>query len=152
MDNRDYESRRYFAYGSNMHKPQMLARCPGVELIGTAQLSRWRFSISNRGVATVVPDENGVVLGAVWQVTGADLVELDRYEGVHLGLYERSTVTITWTSGLTAGTPASAEIYIESLNEPGLPRAGYLERVIAGAAALDLPQAYLAELAMGGVR
>lgn len=152
MDFQDYEFRWYFAYGSNMHTPQMLARCPGTELVGTAELTGWHFAISNRGVATVMPDQHGVVFGAVWGVTGAHLAELDRCEGVHLGLYERSTVTITWTSGPSAGTPTAAEIYIESSSEPGLPRAGYLERVLAGAAALDLPQAYLHELAKGGAR
>lgn len=152
MNHRDYEPQLYFAYGSNLHEPQMLGRCPDARLAGAARLDGWRFAIGERGVATVVTDETRVVHGAVWVITDDDMAALDHCEGVHLDLYRRHTATVTRTSGPDAGATVSTEIYVETFTGPGVPRPGYLERILAGATALGLPETYLAELAQGGVR
>lgn len=50
----DVDTRRYFAYGSNMDRQQMRGRCPGAVLLGTARLPGYRFIINRAGVASVV--------------------------------------------------------------------------------------------------
>ena len=45
----------HFAYGSNMSRPHMRARCPGASALGTATLSGWRFVINPDGYGSIAP-------------------------------------------------------------------------------------------------
>lgn len=77
----------YFAYGSNLHREQMLRRCPTSEPVRTLTLKNWKLVF--RGVADIVPAKGRLLRGALYTVTAADLAALDRYEGVAGGLYRR---------------------------------------------------------------
>lgn len=44
----------YFAYGSNLARGQMRARCPASPPLGLARLRGWRWVVSERGYANVV--------------------------------------------------------------------------------------------------
>lgn len=84
--------RYYIAYGSNLNVPQMERRCPGAEIVGTAQLKGWEllFKGSKTGsYLTIEEAEGGKVPVAVWEVTPEDEAALDRYEGCPRFYYKR---------------------------------------------------------------
>lgn len=72
----------YFAYGSNLWTHQMSARCPSSTIIGTAVLPSYRWVISCRGYANVVPSMPDECYGVVYSITDEDIEILDEYEGV----------------------------------------------------------------------
>lgn len=132
--------RRYFAYGSNIVQRQMAHRCPEARALGLARLDGWRFRIMARGFATVVPDPDAPgahVLGVVWALTPACEVALDRYEGVHRGLYAKHEMPIDGQQTL---------IYVASDVEPGAPKPGYLEAIVAAATERAFPPDYVTGL------
>lgn len=128
---------RYFAYGSNLCVTQMAARCPGAVDPQPARLDGHDWLINERGVATVEPLDGSQVHGVLWQLTDRDLAALDSAEGVPVR-YRRDQLTVH-----TAGGPATAWVYIDHRVNPGPPRTGYLERIIAGAVHHDLPQRWI---------
>ncbi|MDH6199302.1 phage replication-related protein YjqB (UPF0714/DUF867 family) [Mycobacterium frederiksbergense] len=127
----------YFAYGSNLCVAQMATRCPGAIDPRPARLDGHDWLINERGVATVEPFDGSQVHGVLWHVTDADLAALDRVEGVPLR-YRRNKLTVH-----TADGPATAWVYIDLRVDPGRPRPGYLERIIAAATYHDLPQRWI---------
>lgn len=89
------KKRYYFAYGSNLNIEQMLARCPGAEIVGWAELKGHEllFKGSRRGsFLTVKPGEGSVWIG-VWSITAEDEHALDRYEGVPK-FYEKREIVL----------------------------------------------------------
>ena len=89
------KKRYYFAYGSNLNIEQMLARCPGAEIVGWAELKGHEllFKGSRRGsFLTVEPGEGSVWIG-VWSITAEDEHALDRYEGVPK-FYEKREIAL----------------------------------------------------------
>ena len=71
----------YFAFGSNLHKAQFKARCPGSRPVSRATLRGWRLAFRGNGHADILRQKGGVVHGALYEVTEADVRALDRYEG-----------------------------------------------------------------------
>jgi len=131
----------YFAYGSNMDVTAMADRCPASRAIGLARLPRHRFLINVDGYATVVRDARGTVHGLLWDLALRDVQALDRYEGVAQGLYTKVVQPV-----LTSAGPRQALVYIGRSAQPGLPKPGYLEGVVAAAKAAGLPAGYVAGL------
>lgn len=89
----------YFAYGSNLDDAQMATRCPGARALHVASLAGHRLvfgGFSQRwggAVANVEPHLGGHVMGLVYELTAADLVSLDGFEG-HPHKYERRPVSV----------------------------------------------------------
>ena len=136
----------YFAYGSNMDAEQMAYRCPGAVCSGPATLTGYRFIINQRGYATIHPDASSETPGLLWQITPADEAKLDRYEGYFNGLYDKCFRTVWDTDGREV---SAALVYIDHRNQCiGVPREGYLERILAGGRKHGLPEPYLAYLVM----
>ena len=133
----------YFAYGSNMNLEQMARRCPAARPIGSARLAGWTFRINDRGVATVVASPDDEVIGGLWEISERCLRSLDRYEGVRSGLYRRELLPVS----LHDDEERIAIVYVAASQRSGLPRAGYLEGILAGAADFALPDHYCARLA-----
>ncbi|MGE2729761.1 poly-gamma-glutamate hydrolase family protein [Mycolicibacterium vaccae] len=123
----------YFAYGSNLYVPQMAQRCPDAADPVPATLADHDWLINERGVATVEPFTGSEVHGVVWQVSDRDLAILDSAEGVPVR-YRRDRLTVRTGAG-----DSEAWVYIDHRVEPGPPRPGYLERIIAGAHHHGLP-------------
>jgi hypothetical protein len=98
--------------------------------------------IGVRGFATVVNTPGSLTWGVLWEVSPSDERSLDRYEGVAEGLYRREILTVQGHECAQA-----ALIYIQEFDGDGVPRDGYLERVLDGARAFNLPADYRAELA-----
>lgn len=86
------EKRYYIAYGSNLNIRQMLRRCPGARVLGTASLTGWEllFKGSRTGsYLTIEEGGDGMVPVVVWEVTASDEAALDRYEGFPNFYYKR---------------------------------------------------------------
>ena len=134
-----------FAYGSNMDRSQMAARCVGSRMIGWARLPRHRVVMMREGYLSVIRDPRTEVLGILWDLTLADVPALDRYEGVSARLYVKRHLPV-----LTETGSRRALVYVGSNAGPGLPKPGYLEGVLAAARAAELPAAYVNALALLG--
>jgi cation transport regulator ChaC len=135
--------RYYFAYGSNMDEDQMASRCPGSQLFGRAQLPRHSFLINERGVASVIPAQDSVTHGLLWTITPAGEKALDRYDGAARGHYVKDFVDVQPDG---SGETVQALIYLASNKRPGVPRSGYLERIIQAAREHGFPREYVADL------
>jgi gamma-glutamylcyclotransferase (GGCT)/AIG2-like uncharacterized protein YtfP len=132
----------HFAYGSNMSRAGMRARCGSAREIGTGLLAGYRFIITADGYASVLPAPGGIVHGLVWRLTPRDLAALDAYESLDTGLYRAVTLPVRIGSA-----HAPALVYVGRSRVAGRPRPGYLEEVLAAARDLSLPPAYLRKLA-----
>jgi gamma-glutamylcyclotransferase (GGCT)/AIG2-like uncharacterized protein YtfP len=135
----------YFAYGSNLSFAQMAQRCPGATPLGKACLKGWRYLIYERGYANIVPDAASEVWGGVWLVTEDHLRALDGFEGVTKGLYHRVDCEVE----LEGDAHVRCVVYIDSNPSggiPGVPKADYQARILAGAHDFSLPEAYIAFL------
>ena len=84
----------HFAYGSNMSRKGMAARCPDGEAVGPAILEDYRFIIMTDGYASVEPKLGQDVHGVMWRLTPRDLSGLNAYESLQAGLYRRVMVPV----------------------------------------------------------
>ena len=83
-DGSEMANKLYIAYGSNLNRKQMVARCPGAGVVGTAVIEDYRllFKGSKTGsYLTIEPHTGGKVPVAIWSITETDQQRLDRYEG-----------------------------------------------------------------------
>ena len=74
----------YLAYGSNLNIAQMQFRCPDAVVAGTAVIPDYEllFKGSLTGAyLTIEPRQGAHVPVGVWEVSLADELKLDRYEG-----------------------------------------------------------------------
>ncbi len=133
--------RLYFAYGSNMNEDQMSARCPKSKALAIGSLSKHKFLINSRGVATVVPNENHAVLGIIWLLSPGDEDSLDYYEGLKKKLYYKKSIIVR-----VLNDEFPALIYMANNVVSGVPRQGYLETVIEGAQRFNASQEWVQEL------
>jgi gamma-glutamylcyclotransferase (GGCT)/AIG2-like uncharacterized protein YtfP len=69
----------YFAYGANTDQDSMMMRCPNAKPINKAVL--WDFMLVFRRVADIIPNNNHVVEGGLWEITNACEKSLDLFEG-----------------------------------------------------------------------
>jgi gamma-glutamylcyclotransferase (GGCT)/AIG2-like uncharacterized protein YtfP len=132
----------YFAYGSNMSRAPMRARCPSAREVATATLAGHRLIVTSDGYASVVPEPGGIVHGLLWRLAPRDVAALNAYESLDTGLYR--VVTLPVRAG---ARQVSAMVYVGRSRTPGPPRPGYLEAVLAAARELKLPADYVAALA-----
>jgi len=134
----------YFAYGSNMAPSVMAERCPGARPAGTARLHGWRFHVTARGSASILPQQGAVVYGVLWRCDARHVHRLDGYEGIAWGNYWRRRLLVeTEQGGLV---PAIS--YVNTRRYPGRARVTYMTTaVLPGARTFGLPEHYLEELA-----
>jgi gamma-glutamylcyclotransferase (GGCT)/AIG2-like uncharacterized protein YtfP len=131
----------YFAYGVNMDIAEMAKRAPNSRPLGPARLPRHRFIIMKEGYASILRDPRWAVHGLLWDLALADLRPLDKFEGVERGLYTKINQPVIVTGGAKR-----ALVYVGCSAEPGKPRPGYLEGILAAGRDIALPAAYLREL------
>jgi gamma-glutamylcyclotransferase (GGCT)/AIG2-like uncharacterized protein YtfP len=118
----------------------MAQRCPGAADPRPATLADHNWLINERGVATLVRSADSRVHGVVWRLGDSDLAALDSAEGVPVR-YRRQALTVHTDEG-----PSEAWVYIDHRVEPGVPRPGYLERILDGARQHGLPQPWIERL------
>ncbi len=129
----------YFAYGSNMDSTQMARRAPKARAHGPGRLRGYRFTCNKVGrdgsaKANVERADEAAVWGVLFEISAADLVELDRFEG---GYWRESLAVET-----TGGAIEVCEVYVSDLtSQTLLPLRAYRERMVRGAREHRLPQA-----------
>jgi AIG2-like family len=131
----------HFAYGSNMSRSLMGARCPGARALGTATLAGWRFVIGAEGFGSIAPQPGGLVRGVLWRLTARDLAAVNAYESVDCGLYRRRHLPVRH-----GDRRVSALVYIARRGGEGRPRPGYLRLVVEAARDWELPESYVRSL------
>jgi gamma-glutamyl AIG2-like cyclotransferase len=153
----------HFAYGSNMSRRGMRARCPHARAIGTITLPGWRFIIGRDGFASLVRQPGSRVHGVLWRLSTRDVAAINAYESVQTGLYVRRRLPVRLELGhasscagparlsaherLSARLSATALVYIARRRGIGAARPGYVHLVVEAARDWSLPQAYIRSLA-----
>jgi len=131
----------YFAYGLNMDRDGMRARCPDAVALGPAVLERHRFFIGLAGWGSVRPAAGECVHGVLWRLTPRDLAVLHSYELLHKGVYEVRQLPV-----LRGAKRVSAMIYLLRRRQDGRARPGYIEACAAAARGWHLPERYVRSL------
>jgi hypothetical protein len=147
----------HFAYGSNMSRRGMRARCPHARAIGTITLQGWRFIIGRDGFASLVRQPGSRVHGVLWRLSTRDVAAINAYESVQSGLYVRRRLPVRLELGhapscaghacLSARLSATALVYIARRRGIGAPHPGYVNLVVEAARDWRLPPAYIRSLA-----
>jgi hypothetical protein len=132
----------YFAYGANMDASHMAECCPGALRLGAGVLPGHAFAIAAQGYGRAAPAPGQDLPGVLWELTEADLVALDRFEGIPDGMYRQEMAEVRDADGRLR----RAMLYQPTDPAPGRPRPGYLERIIAVGQTLDLPATHLDHL------
>ncbi|MCZ6629468.1 MAG: gamma-glutamylcyclotransferase [SAR324 cluster bacterium] len=138
----------YFAFGANMNDKAFRERRgmrPLAWRAGRARGYRLRFNLEGRPRGKAAPanlsaDPEAEVWGVLYQITRADLVHLDRSEGVPGRRYRH-----LWVEAETAdGATVPAVTYIaEGKETDGNPSHRYITLLREGARAHGLPEPYL---------
>jgi hypothetical protein len=131
----------HFAYGLNMSRPLMRARCPNARAIGSITVSGWRFVIAPDGFASLVRRPGSRVHGVLWRLSTRDVAAINAYENVQSGLYLRRRLPVRLKHS------ATALVYIARRQGTGTPRPGYINQVVEAARDWKLPQPYIRSLA-----
>ena len=130
--------RFYFAYGSNLWLAQMNSRCPGHSKIGRGVLPGYRWIINTHGYATVVAADNELVHGVVYTLSATDEQNLDAYEEVASGLYQKCDCKVQ-----LADREVDCLVYIDPVTSEGSPDAAYITRINYGLRDAKLPEVYV---------
>jgi hypothetical protein len=128
----------HFAYGTNMSRALMRARCPLARPVGPATLAGWRFHINPDGLASLAAQQGARVHGVLWELSARDVAAINAYEGLAAGLYEVRMLPVRHD-----GRHASALVYIARRRGRGTPRPGHLEIVLEAARDWELPRPYI---------
>jgi len=131
----------HFAYGSNMSRPLMQARCPAAFALGTAILEGWQFVIGPGGHGSIEPRAGATVHGVLWRLTARDLATINAYECVDTGVYLRRTVAVRHRARLHA-----ALVYLVRRQGHGTPRPAYIQVIVDAARNWNLPEPYVRSL------
>lgn len=134
----------YFAYGSNLHPPQMADRCPGSRVLHPGVLKGYRLAFSGHstrwegGVATVVAEPSGEVQGLLYDLTEEDQEKLDRFEDFPT-VYGRLQVSVVGTDGKLH----SAMTYQKRSAGTTAPSLRYFHQIWKAYRAFQLDEAFL---------
>ncbi|MGX7680900.1 gamma-glutamylcyclotransferase [Jatrophihabitans sp. DSM 45814] len=137
----------YAAYGSNMDPAQMRNRCPYSPFAGTGWLADWRLTFGGEdlgwegSLASIVEEPGSAVFVALYDITPADQVSLDKWESADSGLYRTSRLRVATMDG-----DVLAWTYVLNGYEGGLPSARYLGLIAEAAETAGAPTDYVAEL------
>ena len=130
------EKRYYLAYGSNLNVRQMMIRCPSARMIGTATIEDYRlmFKGSKTGSYLTIEPEGGCsVPVGVWEVSEADELALDRYEGFPTFYYKKELeLPIT---GIRTGKVRRRKAFVYIMHEDrllGVPSNMYMRICMEG--------------------
>jgi hypothetical protein len=137
----------YAAYGSNMDPRQMSLRAPHSPLRSSGWVMGWRLTFGGEDqgwegpLATLVEDETHQVFVALYDVTDADALHMDRWEAADLALFRKIRVRVETLDGTV-----TAWVYVLDDYEGGLPSARYLGLIADAAEAAGAPDDYVGEL------
>ncbi len=132
---------RYAAYGSNLHPLRLGRRLASARFRGTAFLPDWSLefhkrSLDGSGKCSIREGSSGVHV-AVYELSAADRLELDRIEGLGAG-YDEIALEVPGFG--RCFSYAAADTHID---ESLCPYDWYFGLVLAGALFHDFPDAYV---------
>ncbi|MES2606401.1 MAG: gamma-glutamylcyclotransferase family protein [Pseudomonadota bacterium] len=128
----------YFAYGSNMRKTHMKARCPQSRRAGNAVLGDWRWLIAADGYANVVPAAGDSVKGVLYEIGYADEVALDASEEVTPGAFGKRSLPVLFN-----GRTLLAMVYVNTGVTEGKAEPEYSQQLLSGFAETGANNEYL---------
>ncbi len=137
----------YFAYGSNLSVARKVVRTGAIRQAIPCRLIGYRLAFNKeapgrRAYANLVRDPAGETWGVAYLCDSQAMEELDRYEGVAAGHYERVPVEVSTRSGETIGAVAylAGAAFIVDGAEPS---DEYLRLIVDGARHHGLPEDYI---------
>ena len=142
----------YAAYGSNMDPEQMLKRAPHSPMAGTGWLPGWRLTFGGEDIgwegalATIVEEPLSRVFVVLYDMTPADEMNLDRWEGSEFGVHKKIRCRVERESSDTTIDPVLAWLYVLDAWEGGLPSARYLGVMADAAEIAGAPADYVHDL------
>jgi hypothetical protein len=124
----DSGRRLYLAYGSNLSRAQMAARCPQALPVAAVTIHGWRLGFFGEqttrwgrgGVASLVADAAAQSYGALYELNAADEVRMDGFEGAPMFYAKREDFARCVTG--TALTSADV-VFCYLMNDISLPNA-----------------------------
>jgi hypothetical protein len=137
----------YAAYGSNMDPAQMRNRCPHSPFSGVGWLPNWRLTFGAEDLGwegalpTVVEEPGSHVFVALYDITPADRIALDKWESADTGLYQTIRVRVS-----TLEEDVLCWTYVLDGYEGGLPSARHLGLIAEAAELAGAPEEYVHEL------
>uniref|UniRef100_A0A0A9YU02 gamma-glutamylcyclotransferase n=1 Tax=Lygus hesperus TaxID=30085 RepID=A0A0A9YU02_LYGHE len=145
---------KYFAFGSNLLTQRIHINNPTAKRFDVGVLDKYRLDFGYFAqrwggyVATIVPDDEAVVWGAIWDIGLENLEDLDRQEGVKDAVYRPLEVSVKTLSGEVVTCRCYCLVnqpsYPEVPNVPNLlPSKVYMDTVIRGAKESQLPEDYI---------
>ena len=127
IDNLHISKRLYAAYGSNMDKSQMIARCPNAIIAGKSYIENWELTLPF--YANIEPVEGKKTPVLLWEITDKDEKRLDVCEGYPKG-YDKTEIIVNLNGKLvTAMAYVMTEDYKQSKKKP---RDGYRDQILQG--------------------
>ena len=139
--------RYYLAYGSNLNVAQMQFRCPDAVVAGTAVIPDYEllFKGSLTGAyLTIEPKQGAQVPVGVWEVSLADELRLDRYEGFP-NFYYKKEMRIP-VAGIRTGKTKLHDAFVYIMHEDrklGVPTSFYMRTCIEGYRGFGFDPAFL---------
>lgn len=137
----------YVAYGSNLNMRQMALRCPDAKIAGVGVLKNYQMEFwgwPGHGVATVTPKAGSEVPVGLWEISAADEMNLDVYEGWPR-LYRKEDIEVTLPNGETimAMVYLMNEVYHGEKVVTAAPSGRYLATIYQGYTDFKFPKTAL---------
>lgn len=140
----------YFAYGSNMSTPRLLARVPSAQKIDVGILEKHKLTFhklsnkdgSGKCNANETNDSGHIVYGVVFNIPKNEKLNLDNIEGLGFG-YEQKKVNIVLNNGSLI---SAFTYYATDLNSTLKPMDWYKKHVLRGARENNLPEEYIKKI------
>jgi cation transport regulator ChaC len=136
----------YFAYGSNMSTPRLLARARSARAVTIARLDAHRLMFHKQGKdgsgkcdITLTRNPADAVYGVVFQIATVEKLALDQTEGLGMGYDEKMVSVITQHGEVLK----AVSYYATDINHLLKPHHWYKEHVLRGAIEHGLPPAYI---------
>jgi hypothetical protein len=142
----------YFAYGSNMNQEQISARCSKPKAVAIAKLPSHKLAFFGYSVTwdgaeeTVVPAPGHDVWGVVYELSPSDKENLDDAQDARMdgsGSYFHTPSSVTGQDGSIYPVLLFKK---DNLGTPAQPSQEYLNFIVQGAEARELPAAYVKTL------
>ena len=143
------DKRYYIAYGSNLNIGQMRYRCPSARIIGTSEIPDYQllFKGSQTGSYLTIEKRDGAkVPVAVWEVSEADELALDCYEGFPR-FYYKAEMTLP-IRGIKTGRIRLRKVFVYIMHEDrqiGIPSGYYIDACLEGYQAFGFDEKFLKE-------
>jgi len=129
----------YFAYGANMNLATFTKRCEDAVFVERGVLRGYKLIINTHGVGNIISDADSCVYGIIWEISEEDEVQLDWYEGVESGYYQKTSKSIV---SLDTSNIKECLVYVAADEQAGNARGNYLMDLRIWSAFWRFPQEY----------